>query len=317
MKIGIVGSGMVGSAAANAMLLRGVGREIVLVDLNAKRAQAEADDILHAAPFSYSIDVRAGDYPDLAGSRVVVITAGVAQRPDETRLHLLSRNASVFQQIVPQVLTHAPDAALLIATNPVDVMTHLAAHYAAEFGVPSHRVLGSGTTLDTARFRSSLGRYLKVDPRHVHGYVLGEHGDSEVLAWSGVTVGTVPLDQFAQQQQIDLGEDVRQEIDHSVRHAAYHIIGGKGATWYGIGMALAHITNIILRDQRSVLTVCTPIPRFRSVEDVTLSLPQIVGGQGVLSTLFNPLSDAEMAQLEASAAIIREAITGLEQEGVL
>lgn len=317
MKIGIVGSGMVGSAAANAMVLRGVGRELVLVDLNAQRAQAEADDILHAAPFSHPIDVRAGDYADLAGSRVVVITAGVAQRPDETRLQLLSRNAAVFHQIIPHVLTHAPHAVLLIATNPVDVMTHLAAHYAAEFGVPSHRVLGSGTTLDTARFRANLGRTLQVDARHVHGYVLGEHGDSEVLAWSGVTVGNVPLDQFAHQQNIDLGEDVRQQIDHSVRRAAYHIIEGKGATWYGIGMALAHITHVIVRDQRSVLTVCTPMAEFRGIKDVTLSLPQIVGGEGVLSTLFNPLSDDEMADLEASAAVIRQAISGLEQEGVL
>lgn len=317
MKIGIVGSGMVGSAAANAMLLRGVGREIVLVDLNAKRAQAEADDILHAAPFAHTLDVRAGSYEDLADSRVVIITAGVAQRPGETRLELLGRNAAVFRQIVPQVLRNAPGAVLVLATNPVDIMTHLTAHYAAEFGVPSHRVLGSGTTLDTARFRAILGRYLEVDPKHVHGYVLGEHGDSEVLAWSQVTVGTVPLVDFCRQQNIDLSAAKRQEIDHAVRRAAYSIIEGKGATWYGIGAALSNLVSIILRDQRSVLTVCTPVPEVAGVKDVTVALPQVVGSQGVVSTLLSPLADDELEKLAASARIVREAIDGLEAQGIL
>lgn len=317
MKIGIVGSGMVGSAAANAMVLRGVGREIVLVDLNAKRAQAEADDILHAVPFSHSLDVRAGDYPDLAGCLVVVLTAGVAQRPGETRLELLGRNAAVFRQIVPQVLTHAPDAVLVVATNPVDVMTHIAAHYAAQFGVPSHRVLGSGTTLDTARFRAILGRHLGIDPRHVHAYVLGEHGDSAVLVWSQVTVGTVPLMDFCQQQGIDMGPEVRAQIDNAVRRAAYHIIEGKGATWYGIGAALANIVHVILRDQRSVLTVCTPRAEIAGVKDVTVSVPQVVGGQGVLAALLSPISDEEMALLTASARGVRSAIDGLLEHGDL
>lgn len=299
------------------MLLSGVGREIVLVDLNRKRAQAEADDILHAAPFAHTLDVRAGDYEDLAASRVVVITAGVAQRPGETRLQLLERNAAVFRQIVPQILRNAPDAVLVVATNPVDIMTHLTARFAAEFGVPSHRVLGSGTTLDTARFRAILGRYIEVDPKHVHGYVLGEHGDSEVIAWSQVTVGTVPLADFCRQQNIDLGESKRQEIDHAVRHAAYSIIEGKGATWYGIGAALSNLVSVILRDQRSVLTVCTPMAEVAGVADVTVALPHVVGSQGVVSTLLSPLAAEEHAKLAASARIVREAIASLEgQAGV-
>jgi len=313
MKIGIVGSGMVGSAAANAMLLRGVGREIVLVDLNTQRAQAEADDILHAAPFSYSIDVRAGDYPDLAGSRVVVITAGVAQQPDETRLHLLSRNASVFQQIIPQVLTHAPDAVLLIATNPVDIMTHLAARYAAEFGVPSHRVVGSGTTLDTARYRAILGRHMNVDSRHVHGYVVGEHGDSEVLTWSRTTVGGMPLEQFCVMRQVVLDQAVRQEIDQQVRYAGRDIIAGKGATFYGIGAALAHIVSAVIHDRRTILTVCTPAEDVAGVKDVTVSLPHLVGGRGIEATFPLPLSDVEEGKLSASARTVREAIDSLDQ----
>ena len=198
MKIGIVGCGMVGSTSAYALVMSGVGREIVLVDLNRARAEAEANDIYHAVPFAHPLTVRAGDYPDLAGARVVVIAGGVAQKPGETRLQLLQRNADVFRQIVPSVLRHAPEAVLLVVTNPVDIMTHLAAHFAAEFGVPHTRVIGSGTTLDTARFRALLGRHFGVDPHHVHAYVIGEHGDSEVLAWSQATIAGLSLDEFAQ-----------------------------------------------------------------------------------------------------------------------
>src|SRR4026207_8940 len=177
MKIGIVGCGMVGSSSAYALVMSGVGREIVLVDLNRARAEAEANDIYHAVPFAHPLTVRAGDYPDLAAAQVVVIAGGVAQNPGEPRLQLLQRNADVFRQIVPSILRHAPDAVLLVVTNPVDIMTHMAAHFAAEFGVPSTRVIGSGTTLDTARFRALLGRHFGLDPHYVHGYVIGEHGD--------------------------------------------------------------------------------------------------------------------------------------------
>lgn len=313
MKIGIVGAGNVGAAAANAMVLRGVGREVLLVDLDRKRAQAEADDILHGVPFAHPVQVCAADYADLNGSQVVIITAGVGQRPGESRLQLLSRNAAVFRQVIPQVLDHAPDAVLLVATNPVDIMTHLAASYAAEYGVPSSRVIGSGTTLDTARFRAVLSGVLGVDPQHVHAHVLGEHGDSEVLAWSLVTVGNVPLDLYCQQQAIDLDQQLIGEIDNAVRRAAYHIIEGKGATYYGIGSALSYIVNVILRDQRSVLTVCTPMPEIIGVPDVTVALPHIVAGQGVISTLPYPLAQAECAALSASAQIVRDAIEEIQQ----
>lgn len=315
MKIGVVGAGMVGAAAANALVLRGVGSEVVLVDLNMKRAQAEADDILHAVPFAHPLRVRAGSYENLDDSRVVIITAGVAQRPGETRLQLLERNANVFRQVVPEILKNAPDTILLVATNPVDIMTHLAARYAGEHGVSSKRVIGSGTTLDTARFRAILGRYLGVDAQHVHGYVLGEHGDSEVLAWSLTTVGTVPLDDYCHHQGIDLSEETRQDIDEAVRRAAYHIIEGKGATYYGIGAALAHICNAILRDRRAVMTVCTPMEEVVGIRDVTVALPNLVGGSGILSTLPTPLSDDECDRLAASAGIVREAIAGLDEMG--
>ena len=312
MKVGIVGSGLVGSTAAYAMVMRGIGREIVLVDLNEKRARAEAADILHAAPFAEPVLVRAGGYADLAGSRVVILTAGVSQRPGETRLQLLGRNAAVFRDIVPNVLRHAPNAILLVATNPVDIMTHLAARYAAAFGVPSSRVLGSGTTLDTARFRALLSQHMGVDPKHIHGYVVGEHGDSEVLTWSLVTVGAVRLEDFCEHEDLCVDDDVMARIDRLVRNAAYEIIDGKGATYYGIGSALARIVEVILGDQRSVLTVCTPIEAVEGVRDVTLSLPSLVGGEGVITQLPLMLSKHEHELLHASAQVLRKAIDELE-----
>jgi L-lactate dehydrogenase len=175
-------------------------------------------------------------------------------------------------------------------------------------------VLGSGTTLDTARFRALLGRYLGVDAQHIHGYVVGEHGDSEVLTWSLVTVGAMPLEEFCRQQGIALDPSVRQEIDHRVRHAAYAIIEGKGATYYGIGSALAHIVNAILRDQRSILTVCTPVAEIVGVCDVTISLPHLIGGEGVLASFPLPLSQEEQAMLHASADIVCQAIEDLDSE---
>jgi L-lactate dehydrogenase len=311
MKVGIVGSGFVGATAAYAMVMQGVGRKIVLVDRNAARAAAEADDIRHAAPFAHALEVEAGAYVDLAGSRVVILCAGVGQKPGETRLQLLQRNAAVFGEVVPAVLEHAPDAVLLVATNPVDVMTHLAVSFAAKCGVPAGRVLGSGTTLDTARFRSLLGTHCGVDAHHVHAYVIGEHGDSEVLTWSLVTVGGMPLEAFARQHRSAITDDVRQMIDHKVRRAAYSIIEGKGATYYGIGSALSRIVDVILHDQRSILTVCAPTPDVVGVKDVTVALPRLVGGGGVMETFPLPLSDAESSALQASAAQIRRALDEL------
>lgn len=311
MKTGIVGSGFVGATAAYALVMRGVGRRLVLVDQNRARAESEADDILHAVPFAHPLEVSAGDYEYLAGCRVVVVSAGVGQKPGETRLQLLERNARVFKQVIPNILQHAPEAVLLIATNPVDIMTHIAARYASEFGVPSSRVIGSGTTLDTARLRSLIGRQLSVDSQHIHAYVLGEHGDSEVLPWSLVSVGGIPLAEFCTGRAISICEDDYAAIDEQVRRAAYHIIAGKGATYYGIGSAIARIVEVILQDERSLLTVCTPMPDVAGVKDVTVSLPNLVGGEGIIQTFFPKLNEAERAALQASAKLVRSVIDDL------
>jgi L-lactate dehydrogenase len=308
MKTGVVGSGFVGATAAYALVMRGVGRRLVLVDQNRARAESEADDILHAVPFAHPLEVTAGDYADLAGCKVVIVSAGVGQKPGETRLQLLERNAQVFRQVIPNILKHVPNAILLIATNPVDVMTHIAAHYAAEFGVASSRVIGSGTTLDTARLRALIGRQLSVDSQHIHAYVLGEHGDSEVLPWSLVSVGGIPLAEFCTGREISICEDDYAAIDEQVRRAAYHIIEGKGATYYGIGSAIARITEVILQDERSLLTVCTPVKDVAGVQDVTISLPNLVGGEGIIQTFFPKLTEEENAALRGSAEIVRSVI---------
>jgi L-lactate dehydrogenase len=312
MKIGIVGCGMVGSTSAFALVMHGVGREIVLVDVNRARADAEANDIFHAVPFAYPLTVLAGDYGDLRGCRVVVIAAGVAQKPGETRLQLLQRNAAIFSQVVPSILAVAPEAVLVVVSNPVDIMTHLAAHFAAASGVPLTRVVGSGTMLDTARFRALLGRHFDVDPQHVHAYVVGEHGDSEVLTWSQATVAGLHLDDFAKVHGAALAAEQRRQIDEQVRRAAYHIIAGKGATYYGIGSAVARLLDVLLHDQRAILTISCRIRGIPDFEDITFSLPHLVGGSGALTAIPLPLEQGERDALRHSAGILREAIGSLQ-----
>jgi len=312
MKVGIVGCGMVGSASAFALVMQGVGREIVLVDANRARAEAEANDIYHAVPFAHPLTVRAGDYANLTECRVVVIAAGVAQKPGETRLELLQRNASVFAQVVPSILRYAPDTVLVVVSNPVDIMTYLAAHFAASSGVPSTRVIGSGTMLDTARFRALLGRHFDVDPQHVHAYVVGEHGDSEVLTWSQASIAGMSLDDFVKVHGTPLSLVERRQMDEQVRRAAYHIIAGKGATYYGIGSAVARLLDVLLHDQRAILTICCHINNAPEYRDVTFSLPHLVGGAGAMAAILLPLDQEEREGLQHSANVLREAVDSLQ-----
>jgi L-lactate dehydrogenase len=313
MKIGIVGCGMVGSTVAFALVMHGVGREVILMDLNRARAEADANDIFHAVPFAHPLTVRAGDYADLAGCRVVVIAAGVAQRPGETRIQLLQRNAAVFEQVVPSIVEHVPEAILVVVSNPVDIMTHLAAHFAASSGIPPTHVIGSGTMLDTARFRTLLGRRFGVDPQHVHAYVIGEHGDSEVLTWSLAAIAGTQLDEFAVRHgDLVLTDPEKQQIDEKVRRAADHIIAGKGATYYGIGGAVARLVDVLLHDQRAVLTICSRIEDVPACAGVTLGMPHLVGAQGALSTIPLPLDAGELQGLQRSASVLGDAIESLK-----
>jgi L-lactate dehydrogenase len=308
IKVGIVGAGQVGSAAAYALALTGTASQIVLVDRNAALARAQAEDIAHAVPFVSSTLVTDGDYSSLAGADIVILAAGVSQKPGESRMSLLSRNADVFAGVLEAVGTAAPDAILLVASNPVDIMTDVAARLS---GLPPGRVIGSGTILDTARFRSLLGRHLGISPQSVHAYVLGEHGDSEVLAWSSARAGTLPVRDFGAQVGAALTDDVRAAIDDGVRRAAYRIIEGKGATWYGIGAGLARIVRAIADDEAAVLSVSIRTPLVEGISGATLSIPRVIGREGVRTDLMPDLDATERAALRRSAEMLAETAAGL------
>lgn len=302
MKVGIVGSGMVGSATAYAIGLRGVASEVVLVDRDPALAEAHALDIAHAMPFGSGTVMRHGGYDALKGAQVVIIAAGVAQRTDETRIDLLGRNAEVFREVIGEIMRVCPDPILLIASNPVDVMAQISV---AISGLPKHRVIGSGTILDTARFRSLLGTHLGISPRSMHAYVLGEHGDSQVLAWSCAKAGAVPITTFAAQVGAPITETVRAEIDSQTRNVAYTIVAGKGSTYYGIGAGLARIVHAIAMDEQAVLSVSVVTDEVEGVRDVALSIPRVVGREGVTAQLFPDLDAGEHAALHRSATLLR------------
>jgi L-lactate dehydrogenase len=309
MKVGIVGCGFVGSSAAYAMALKGTPSEIVLVDLNKKLAQAQAEDILHATPFSHPVRVVAGDYPQLEGAGIVILACGVGQRPGETRLQLLERNVEVFKKVVPQVLQFAPEAVLLAVSNPVDVITQVVTKLS---GLSPAKVIGSGTILDTARFRALLGEHLGVAPVSVHGYVLGEHGDSEVLVWSSAKAGGVSIQDYARQMGVGLTQEMKLKIDDGVRRAAYRIIEGKGATYYGIGAGIAQIVQAIRDDERRVLTVSSLTTGMEAFKGICLSLPRVVGLKGILTELRPDLSGEDHLALQKSADILKEAVVSLK-----
>jgi L-lactate dehydrogenase len=304
MKIGVVGSGMVGGSAAFAAVMTGAASEIVLVDVNEKLAQAQAEDILHAVPYAHPARVCAGSYEQLEGAGVVLICCGVAQRPGETRLQLLKRNAAIFADVIPKVVAAAPDAVLVAASNPVDLMTDLTAKIA---GLPWGRVFGSGTILDSARLRALVGEHVGVASSSVHANVLGEHGDSEVLVWSSIQVGVFPLASFAEQVGRPLTDPVKQQIDEKVRRAADHIIAGKGATHFGVAASLARIIHAIRHDEKAVLTLTAPGHAKCITGEVCLSLPRVLGAEGVEATLEPSLTAGEEAALKRSAQILREA----------
>ncbi|CAM3908323.1 lactate/malate family dehydrogenase [Deinococcus frigens] len=306
MKVGVVGAGLVGATAAYAMTLRDSCSEIVLVDQDGDRARAEAQDIAHAAPISHGARVSSGDYAALEGSKLVLIAAGANQKPGEGRTELLEKNAEIFRQVIPQVAEHAPGAVLLIATNPVDALTDLTVHLA-----PGHAVVGSGTVLDSARLRWLIAQRAGVDATNVHGYVLGEHGDSEVIAWSSATVAGLPVADFMAARGLPWTPEIRVEIETATRDAAASIIGGKRATYYGIGAALARIVERVLGDRRAVLTVSAPTPEY----GVSLSLPRIVAAGGIQASVTPLLTEDERAALERSAAVLRGSVERLGLKG--
>jgi L-lactate dehydrogenase len=307
-KVGLVGAGMVGASFAYALMQRGLANELVLVDLDTARAEGEAMDLNHGLPFVRPMRMYAGDYDQLAGAEVVVITAGANQRPGETRLDLLQRNAGVFRDIVPKVVRAAPDSIIVIATNPVDILTTISDQIA---GLAPGRVIGSGTILDTARFRYMLGDYYRVDPRSVHAYIVGEHGDSELALWSLANIAGVNLSDFVGVNGRGYDRVALEGIFEQTRTAAYEIIKRKKATYYAIGLGLLTIVEAILRDQHTVLTVCSPLQGQYGVDGIAISMPTIVGRNGIEEVLTLPISAEEQAAFQQSAQTLKERLAQL------
>lgn len=308
-KVVIVGAGAVGSSFAYALAQKGLADEICLVDANNDLAAGQVLDLAHGLPFYPPIQINVGGKKDYSDASVIVITAGAKQNPGESRLDLLQKNSRITEAIVDEIVSENSQAIVVIATNPVDVITHVALKRS---GWTKNRVIGSGTVLDSARFRYLISQYCKVDVGNVHAYIMGEHGDSEFAAWSMTNVAGVPVDEYAPKNGNGDWHTERERIVREVKESAYHIINYKGATNYGIGMALTRIVGAILQDQQSVLTISTLLDGEYGIKDVCLGVPCVIGQDGVVNIVEASLIRDEQKALEKSANTLREALKNLQ-----
>ena len=304
-KAAVIGCGFVGSTSAFALMQSGLFSELVLVDVDHERAEGEALDIGHGMPLAKPMQIYAGDYDDAADAAVIIVTAGASQKPGETRLDLVKKNVNIFKSIMPEFAKRNCKGVMLVVANPVDILTYVAAKYS---GLPVNRVIGSGTVLDTARLKYLLSEHLSVDSRSIHAYIIGEHGDSEFAAWSSANVSGVPLYDFCKMRGHTHFQEASQEIEANVRNSAYEIIKRKHATYYGIAMAVKRICEAIIRDEKSVLPVSSVMKDVYGVEDVALSMPAIVGKDGVEDLVPVRLDVSEQRKLRESASVLREVI---------
>ncbi|WP_303249829.1 L-lactate dehydrogenase [uncultured Slackia sp.] len=308
-KVAIVGCGFVGSSSAFALMQSGLFTEMVLIDVDRDRAEGEALDISHGLPFARPMNIYAGDYDDAADAAVTVITAGANQKPGETRLDLVKKNVAIFKTIIPEIAARDYQGIVLVVSNPVDVLTYATIKLS---GLPLGRVLGSGTVLDTARFKYALGQHLGVDPRTVHARIVGEHGDSEIAVWSTANVGGVPINSFCELRGFYDHEASMRRIAEGVKNSAYEIIEKKNATYYGIAMTVRRLCEAIVRDEKSVLPVSNLMQGDYGLDDVVLSMPAIIGRGGIEQKVPISLSAEEQRKLEESAAALRAVIDELD-----
>lgn len=309
-RIAIVGTGHVGATCAYALHLLGQVSEIVLINAHFERAEGEAMDINHGSSFARPVRVWAGDYSDCRDAGIIVLAAGASQKPGETRLDLLKRNAAIFNNILPQVTQYTRNAILIVVSNPVDVLTYITWKVS---GLPVQQVIGSGTILDTARFRYLLSQHFGIESRSIHAYIIGEHGDTQVPVWSLANIAGIRLDEYTRLNNKPLEKSSRDEIARNTRLAAYEIIRRKGATYYAIAAGLVRIIEAIVRDENSVLTISSLQQGQHGLNNVSLSLPCIVNRQGIKEAVELPLSFEEQLGLEKSAGIVHEAIESLEE----
>jgi L-lactate dehydrogenase len=307
-KVGIIGCGFVGATCAYTLMQTSLFSEMVLLDADHARAEGEAMDISHGLLYAAPMNIYAGGYDDLADAGVVIVTAGAGQKPGETRLDLVRKNAGIFASIIPELKNRGFDGILLIVANPVDILTKLARDLS---GLPEGQVFGSGTVLDTARLRYLLGEHLSVDSRSVHAFIIGEHGDSEIPVWSSASVSGVPIHNFCEMRGFFDHDKAMREIGESVKNSAYEIIARKKATYYGIGMAVARICTAVVRDEKSILPVSTALHGEFGISDVTFSIPAIVGANGAERIVPISLDAEETERLRASAGVLKATMATL------
>lgn len=308
-KAAIVGCGFVGSASAFALLQNGLFSELVLIDANKDKAEGEAADISHGIPFAGQMKIYAGDYDDAADAAMIIVTAGAAQKPGETRLDLVHKNVSIFKSIIPEIAKRDYKGILLIVANPVDILTYTAIKLS---GLPENRVIGSGTVLDSARLKYALGEHLGVDSRSVHSFIIGEHGDSEIAAWTSANVSGIPLSDFCEMRGHFNHDEATHRIAEEVKNSAYNIIEKKGATYYGIAMSVKRICECVMRDEKSILPISAMMHGEYGISDITLSMPAIVGRNGIECHVPIHLSDDEQEKLLASAGTLKEVAAQLD-----
>ena len=310
-KVAVIGCGFVGAASAFAIMESGLFSEMVLIDANKEKAEGEALDISHGLPFAKPMKIYAGEYKDISDAYVIVVTAGAGQKPGETRLDLVKKNVGIFKSIIPQIAEVNKEAIMLIVANPVDILTYAAWKLS---GYPENRVFGSGTTLDTARFKYLLGQHLAVDSRSVHAFIIGEHGDSEIAAWSSANVSGIPIHDFCEMRGHFEHEKAMKQIAENVKNSAYEIIEKKGATYYGIAMSVRRICEAIVRDEKTILPVSSIQHENHGISDVAISMPAIVGKDGVEGTVPISLNEDEEKALKVSADTLKGVISEVALE---
>ena len=304
-KISIIGAGFVGSTTAFALMNDDIASEIVIVDINKEKAEGEAMDLYQGNVFVSPVNIIAGDYPDTKDSDIVIITAGLAQKPGETRLDLVNRNIEIYKQLIPSIVEYNPDAILLVVSNPVDILTQVTYELS---GFPANRVIGSGTVLDTARFQSALSKKFGVDARNIHASIIGEHGDSEIATWSLTTIAGLTIEQYCRNMGIEFNQEMADEITHGVKTAAYEIINRKGYTNYAVALAITRIVKSILRNENSILTVSSLLDGAYGIKGVYTSVPTVVGRTGTKNNVEVPYSSNEVDALRESAELLRNII---------
>lgn len=304
-KVAMIGCGFVGAASCFSIMESGLFSEMVLIDANKEKAEGEALDIAHGLPFSKPMKIYAGDYDDIVDASIIIISAGANQKPGETRLDLVKKNVAIFGQIMPEIAKRNVEGVILVVANPVDILTTVAQRLS---GLPKSRVFGSGTVLDTARLKYLLGEHLEIDSRSIHAFIIGEHGDSEIAAWSSANVSGIPLSQCCEMRGFYNHEKAMQDIAEQVKNSAYEIINRKGATYYGIAMSVKRICEAIVRDEKSILPVSSYLDGQFGIYGISLSMPAIVGRNGVEALVPIQLSDDELSRLKESAETLKKAI---------